>query len=263
MGELAIAAWRLLFAAALLTPFALAFGGRALSGFSSRDWRRIALAGVLLAIHFAAWISSLAYTSVASSVALVSSHPLWVALIGYLLSGDRVGYQTFLGIALTMAGTATILWSDQSTGIGSAPLAGNLLAIVGAISVAGYILLARSMRAAIGMLAYVWIVYSIAAAVLVAGAAATGTLLAELTTAGMLFVLAMAIGPQLVGHTAINYAARQLRPTLVSVAILGEPVLSAAFAWVLLGEAIAPLQLAGFAITLCGILCCALDDRSG
>lgn len=263
MGELAIAAWRLVFAAALLTPFALVSGRRELSRFSRRDWGRIAAAGVLLAIHFAAWISSLAYTSVASSVALVSSHPLWVALIGYLLAGDRAGYQTLLGIALTIAGAATILWSDQSTGIGSAPLAGNVLAIVGAVSVAGYILLARSMRAAIGMLGYVWIVYSIAAAVLVAGAAATGTLLAELTAAGLLFVLAMAIGPQLVGHTAINYAARHLPPTLVSVAILGEPVLSAVFAWILLGEAIAPLQSLGFALTLCGILWCALADRPG
>ena len=262
MGELAIAAWRLLFAAALLTPFALAFGGHELRRFSRRDWQRIAAAGVLLAIHFAAWISSLAFTSVASSVALVSSHPLWVALIGHSLFGERAGCRTFVGIALTMAGTATILWSDRSTGIGSAPLLGNLLAILGAISVAGYILLARSMRAAIGMLGYVWIVYSIAAMVLVAVAAATGTLLVELSAAGLMLVLAMAIGPQLVGHTAINYAARHLRSTLVSVAILGEPVLSAALAWALLGEAIAPLQLLGFAITLCGILCCALDERA-
>jgi len=84
----------------------------------------------------------------------------------------------------------------------------------------------------------------------------------ELSAAGLMLVLAMAIGPQLVGHTAINYAARHLRSTLVSVAILGEPVLSAALAWALLGEAIAPLQLLGFAITLCGILCCALDERA-
>jgi len=98
--------------------------------------------------------------------------------------------------------------------------------------------------------------------VLVAVAAATGTLLVELSAAGLMLVLAMAIGPQLVGHTAINYAARHLRSTLVSVAILGEPVLSAALAWALLGEAIAPLQLLGFAITLCGILCCALDERA-
>jgi drug/metabolite transporter (DMT)-like permease len=71
----------------------------------------------------------------------------------------------------------------------------------------------------------------------------------------------MAVGPQLIGHTAINYAARHLQPTMVSVAILGEPVLSAAFAWVLFGESVAPLQMAGFALTLGGILLCALDNR--
>ena len=262
MGELAIAAYRLLFAAVLLAPFAFTVAVRALRKFIGRDWLRIAAAGILLAIHFAAWISSLAYTSVASSVALVTSHPLWVALLGYLLAGDRAGRLTLFGISLTMAGAAAILWSDQTTGIGAAPLLGNLLAIVGAVSVAGYILLARSMRSVIGTMGYVWVVYSIAALLLVIGAAAAGSLVSALSVAGLTFVLAMAVGPQLIGHTAINYAARHVRPTLVSVAILGEPVLSAAFAWVLLGESVAPLQLCGFAITLCGILCCALDDRS-
>ena len=80
MGELAIAAYRLLFAAVLLTPFAVTVGVRALRKFIGRDWLRIAAAGILLAIHFAAWISSLAYTSVASSVALVTSHPLCLAI---------------------------------------------------------------------------------------------------------------------------------------------------------------------------------------
>ena len=259
MGELAIAAFRLLFAAVLLTPFALASGTRALKQFSRNDWLRIGAAGACLAIHFAAWISSLAYTSVASSVALVSSHPLWIALAAYLVSGDRVGRLAAAGIALAMAGVALMLWSDRTAGIGSEPLLGNALAIVGAISVTGYILLARSMRAAIGTMGYVWVVYSIAAVLLVGGAAAEGSLLSTLSIAGLAFVLAMAIGPQLMGHTAINYAARHLRPTLVSVAILGEPVLSAALAWALLGETVARLQLFGFVITLGGILCCALD----
>ena len=262
MGELAIAAYRLLFAAVLLAPIALASGTRALRRFARNDWLRIGAAGVCLAIHFAAWISSLAYTSVASSVALVSSHPLWIAVLAYLVSGDRAGRLTLAGIALTMAGVATILWSDQADGIGTAPLFGNVLAIVGAISVTGYILLARSMRGAIGTMAYVWIVYSIAALLLVGGAGVEGSIFSPLSVAGLAFVLAMAIGPQLVGHTAINYAARHLRPTMVSVAILGEPILSAALAWALLGEAVAPLQLCGFAITLGGILCCALDNRA-
>ncbi len=261
MGELAIAAYRLLFAVLLLTPFAAASGLAALRQFSAQELLRIAAAGVCLAIHFAAWISSLAYTSVASSVALVSSHPLWVALVVFLVSGERPGRFTVTGIGLTLVGAVTIMWSDQSAGIGAAPLVGNLLAIVGAVSVAAYILLARSMRGAIGTLGYVWIVYGIAAVLLVLGAAGGGSLFSGLSVAGLALVLAMAVGPQLVGHTAINYAARHLRPTMVSVAILGEPVLSASLAWVLLGETVAPLQLAGFAVTLSGIVLCALDDR--
>jgi drug/metabolite transporter (DMT)-like permease len=262
MGELAIAAYRLLFATCLLTPFALTSGVRGLSRFGGAELLRTAAAGICLAIHFAAWISSLAYTSVASSVVLVTSHPLWIALAGFLLFGERPRRLTLVGIALTMAGAATILWSDQSAGTGSAPLLGNLLAILGAVSVAAYILLARSMRGAIGTLGYVWIVYAIAAALLTVGAGAGGALLSGVSVTALAFVLAMAIGPQLIGHTAINFAARQLKPTMVSVAILGEPVLAAALAWALLGESVAELQLAGFGITMCGILLCALDDRS-
>jgi drug/metabolite transporter (DMT)-like permease len=261
MGEIAIAAYRLLFAALLLMPFAVTAGVTALRRLSGADIARIAAAGWFLAVHFAAWISSLAYTSVASSVALVTSHPLWVALVAYLVFRERPGRLTLVGIGLTLVGAATIMWSDQSAGIGPAPLIGNLLAILGAVSVAAYILLARSMRHAIGTLGYVWIVYAIAAVLLVLGAAGGGRLFSGLSVAGLSFVLAMAVGPQLVGHTAINYAARHLQPTMVSVAILGEPVLSAAFAWILFGESVAPLQMAGFALTLGGILFCALDNR--
>ena len=261
MGELAIAAYRLLFAALLLMPFAVTAGVTALRRFSRAELVRIAAAGSCLAIHFAAWISSLAYTSVASSVALVTSHPLWVALVAYLVFRDRPGRLTLLGIGLTLVGAAIIMWSDQSGGIGPAPLVGNLLAIIGAVSIAVYILLARSMRLAIGTLGYVWVVYAIAAVLLVLGAAGAGRLFTGLSVVGLSFVLSMAVGPQLIGHTAINYAARHLQPTMVSVAILGEPVLSAAFAWVLFGESVAPLQMAGFALTLGGILLCALDNR--
>ena len=262
MGELAIAAYRLLFAALLLTPFAAASGIDALRRFSRQERLRIAAAGLCLAIHFAAWISSLAFTSVASSVVLVSSHPLWVAAAGFMVFGDRPGRLTIVGIVLTMLGAGGIMWSDQAGGVSSSPLLGNMLAVVGAISVAAYIVLARSMRAGIGTWAYVWIVYTLAALLLVVGAGGSGVLLSGVSAAGLLIVFAMALGPQLIGHTAINYAARQIKPTMVSVAILGEPVLSAAMAWALLGESIALLQLAGFAVTLCGILLCALDDRA-
>ena len=261
MDELTIAAYRLLFAALLLMPFAVSAGVRALRGFTLRDLLQIVAAGACLAIHFATWISSLAFTSVASSVALVTSHPLWVGLIAYLVFRERPGRATVAGIGLTLIGALTIMWSDQSHGIGPAPLIGNLLATAGAAAIAAYIVLARSMRLAIGTLGYVGIVYAIAAVLLILGAAGCGRLFAGLSGAGLSFVFAMAVVPQLIGHTAINYAARQLRPTMVSVAILAEPILSAAFAWVLFQESVAPLQMLGFALTLCGIVFCALERR--
>jgi drug/metabolite transporter (DMT)-like permease len=261
MGELAIAAYRMTFATLVLAPFATTAGLSAWRRFSMSERARVAAAGAVLAVHFAAWISSLALTSVASSVALVNSHPLWVAAAGFVLFREKPGWMTITGIALTLAGGGAIMYSDQTDSPGAAPLAGNFLAVAGAVSMAAYILLARSMRMATGTLAYVWVVYAIAAGLLLAVAAGRGLLIQGINTMSLLLMAALAIGPQLVGHTAINHCARHLRTTMVSIATLAEPVLSALMAWLLIGEGIAPLQFAGFAATLGGIALCALEDR--
>jgi drug/metabolite transporter (DMT)-like permease len=259
MPSLAIAAYRLLFAALLLTPFVALRAIPRLSQLGRVQIWQIGAAGLFLALHFATWVSSLDYTSVASSVALVTSHPLWVALAAFVFFRIRPGPYAMAGIALTLAGTAIIFASDQRAGIGSNPLLGNGLAVAGALSVTGYILCARAMRAAIGTWIYVWLVYGVAALVLTVGALSFGSLRTGLTSYTLLLVIALAIGPQLIGHTAINWSARKLQPTMVSVAILGEPVIGAALAWSLLGERVAAMQLIGFGATLCGIVLCALD----
>jgi drug/metabolite transporter (DMT)-like permease len=262
---LAVAAGRLTIAAALVVPFALARRGPELAALGRRDWGIAAAAGLLLAVHFATWIASLKYTSVASSVALVTTNPVWVGLAAWLILAEPPSRRTVAGIALAIAGSLAILASDLG-GVpapGRAPSFGNSLALLGAMSMSGYLLVGRRLNTKLSLLAYVAIVYGVSALAmnLIAGAAGEG--ISGLPPEAWLPVLLVAVGPQLIGHTILNWSLRHLSATFVALAILGEPVGSAVLAWLFLGEGFQPLQLAGFATLLTGIAIAATGERGG
>lgn len=263
-----VAAGRLVLAALILLPLGL---GRVLPEvrrLARRDFGLAALSGVLLAIHFASWISSLGYTSVASSVALVSTNPLWVGLASLFILRERLAPLMIIGIALTVGGSALIGISDSSGANASNALVGNGLALLGAISGSGYFLIGRTLRPRMTILAYIWLVYSSAAIVLLIAAVADSTLRgAGLPFVGYpwpvyLLLLGLAVGPQLIGHTSFNWALRYLSATFVTISILGEPVGSALLALLFFKEAFAPLQLAGFVVLLAGIVLAARSERT-
>jgi drug/metabolite transporter (DMT)-like permease len=258
---LTVAAGRIALASLILTPITLARSGPALRRISRRDLLLALAAGVCLAAHFATWISSLAYTSVASSTALVTTNPVFVALATWLIFRERLGPGTWAGVLLTVAGSLLIGLSDSGGGVGSAPLLGDILALLGAVSVSGYFLLGRLLRARIALLPYIWVVYSTAAVVLLAVLPLAGQSLVGLPPAGYLLILGLAIGPQLLGHSAFNWAIKYLSPTLVTVAILGEPLGSAALAVVIFRQPLQPLQLVGGAVLLAGIAVATLAER--
>ena len=252
--SLTIAALRLAIAVALLTPLVLPRLRRELPRLARRDLGLAAASGVVLAVHFAAWIRSLEFTSVASSAALVTTNPVWVGLASWLLMGERVGRAAVAGIVLGIAGSALILASAPAEGVAAPqPLLGNALALLGALAASAYLLIGRSLRARLSLLTYVWIAYGIAALLLSCVATATGALAAPLSVTALALVVALAAGPQLLGHTGVNWAVRHVPATVVALAILGEPVGAAALAWLLFGETFATPQLAGFALLLCGI----------
>lgn len=265
-SPLAVAAARLGLAALVLAPLALARRRQELAGLARRDWSIAAVAGVFLALHFATWIASLHYTSVASSVALVTTNPIWVGLLSWWLLGEVPTRRTAAGIALAVAGSGLIIASDLSAAPGTAgrdPAFGNALALAGAVAISGYFLVGRGLNRRLSLLAYVAIVYAAAAIAMNAIAIAAGQPVWAIPTAAWLPIVALALGPQLAGHTLLNASLRHLSATFVALAILGEPVGSAVLAWLFLGESFGGLQLAGFATLLAGIAVAAGGERAG
>lgn len=259
-ASLAVAAGRLVIAAAVLGVFAWPRVGAELRAASRATLGLAALSGVVLALHFVTWITSLEHTSVASSAVLVTTNPLWVGLLAWLWLREPPSRRTWVGIALGLAGgvavfaaPAPIAPADAAAVRAGAPLLGNALATAGALAASVYLLLGRALRGRLGLLAYVTVAYSAAATTLVAACVATGTAIASIDPVGWIAIVGLALGPQLIGHTTFNWAVRRFPAPLVAMAILGEPVGAALLAWLLLGEAVTTVEGVGFALLLAGI----------
>jgi drug/metabolite transporter (DMT)-like permease len=265
IASLAIAAWRMALAGAVVAALASATRRDELRRLHARDLRIACLAGLFLSAHFVTWITSLEYTSVASSAALVTTNPIWVGLATVFLFRERLPRLTVAGIAISLAGCLLIIWVDVASAgeaaTGRRPLVGNLLALAGALGVSAYLLAGRRLAPRLSLLGYIALVYGVAGVLLVAAAVAAGVALHGYSAAGWWALAGLAVGPQLIGHTAFNWALRRLRPTFVALSILGEPVGSAALAGVLLGEVPSGWQLGAFAVLLAGIAVAALGER--
>jgi len=267
---LAKAAWRLIFASAVLLPLALVRSRAALAGLSVADWRRAVLAGAALALHFGLWVPSLDYTSVASSVVLVTTHPFFVGLAAPFVLGERVGRKLATGIGLAFVGTAVVVVGDSgglsglAWGGGSAARAivGDALALGGAVAAAAYFILGRQLRARLPLLPYVAVVYGIAAAILVGAAVAGGASLTGYPPATWGRLVLLALVPQILGHSSFNWALEHLSATFVAGAVLGEPIGGTLLAWWRLGERPPNPALAGGALILAGLAIAARGEAA-
>jgi drug/metabolite transporter (DMT)-like permease len=248
---LSIAAWRLTLAALVLAPGALGRRREELARLTRGELGRAVAAGFLLALHFAAWISSLEFTSVAASVVLVTTNPLFVGLLSPFLLREAVSRTMFGGILVAFAGSGVIALGDA--GGGDAPLLGDFLALLGAIGVAGYMMLGRALRRKLSLLTYIFVVYSVAAVVLLAAALLARQPMLGLAPRAYAWILYLALGPQLVGHTAFNWALRYLSAAFVTVSLLSEPIGASLLAWLLLHEPPTVLEVLGGALILSGV----------
>lgn len=261
--SLILSAWRLLFSVAFIGAV-MAVRRSVLGGVRlTRGEAGLAgAAGLLLAGHFWSWIASVDYTSVASSVVLVSTQPFIVAVLSAVFLGERPTPRQWAGIGVAVAGAAVIGWGDIA--LGPRALVGDLMAFGAAWLVAGYFVLGRRLRSRLDLWAYTGVVYGVAAAALTAvvalnpAVAMTGYPARE----WMLF-LALAAGPMMIGHTGVNYALRYVPAYVANLAMLGEPVGATLLAWALpaIREVPPATTFLGGALILVGIAVGVRPDR--
>lgn len=237
--------WRSAAGSLLLLPFALP----GLRRMDARDFLIPAFSGVCLAVHFATWITSVNMTTIAASVLLVSTTPIFVAVVARWLFDERLGGIGWFGIALAMVGTVMIAGLD----FGGSDAYGNLLALIGGITAAGYALAGRSSRQKLGILEYAVVTYGASALVLLPVCLLAGVELAGYDADTWWAIAGLIVGPQLLGHTFINFALRDIDATRVSVTIMAEPVIAILLAYLLFQEVPSVLAYPGGLAILIGI----------
>jgi drug/metabolite transporter (DMT)-like permease len=276
--SLVIATYRMTLASLALWPFALARSRATLRTLTKRQLTLALAAGVFLAAHFATWIASLEYTTVASSVVLVSLAPLFVALLSPFVLREPLSRWVWLGLGLSLAGSVIVGLSDAcewqaglhcpplSEFVGGKAFLGNLLAVLGAVTVAGYFMIGRMLRHHLPLLPYISLAYGSAAIVLLAATLLSGHPLVGYPKHTYLWLILLALIPQLFAHSTYNWALRYLPAAIVTIALLGEPVGATLLAYILLGERPGRLMLVGAILILAGIAIAswrrgAADDR--
>jgi drug/metabolite transporter (DMT)-like permease len=248
---MAIATYRMCLAAIAVLPLGLARSGIELRRMPRRHLLMAILSGACLALHFGLWITSLSYASVATSVVLVTASPIFIAVASRFLFHQRLGRRAAAGIAITLAGAAVITYANWRIGPGS--LMGGLLAFAAALAVAAYLLIGQRLRESLGFLSYASIVYSSAAVILLLVALARRVPLSGFSGSTYLMFLLLALLPQLVGHSSLNWALRFVPATFVAVAVLGEPVGATLWARLILDEVPATAEIVGGILILAGI----------
>lgn len=224
------------------------------------------LAGVFLGLHFAAWISSLEFTSVASSVVLVTTAPLWVALLSPFFLNEKITTWVLAGLVISLTGSVIVGLNGACTltssnfdcssvgeffqGRGSL---GNLLALAGAFLSAGYLMVGRRVRSGLTLLTYTFVVYGIAALVLLLLVVIRGYSFTGFPAEVYLWILLLAAVPQILGHSIFNYLLKYLSASYVSIALLGEPVGTVILAYFFLRESPTGLEVFGGVLILAGI----------
>lgn len=246
--------YRSLFTTVLLLPLVPAYRTE-LAEISRRDGVFAIASGAALAVHFATWFESLEWTSIAASVTLVQTQPIFVAIAAWALLDERLTWKMIVGIVVALAGSVVMSGGGfiGPNTVGANPVWGNFLAVSGALMAAGYVLTGRSLRQRISLVPYVVIVYSVATLGLFSFAMGSGLSFTGYPTHEWVLFLAMAIGPGLFGHTLINWALKFVESTVVSVSLLVEPLGSAVLALVVFFEVPSLWTIAGGGVVLSGI----------
>jgi len=246
-----IAAYRTLFATVMILP--LLYVERHSLSIKIRDVGIMIGVGAILALHLGLWITSVTLTSVANSVILVQIHPIFVGALGYIILRERQTSRSVLGIGLGIVGILVIIGLPS----GSFPheILGNAMALLAGLALGAYLLLGRWLRQGVSISVYAFSVFSIATLVLFSTALIQGKDLVPGPDLGREITILIIYGfsAGIMGHTLYNWALKYVPATMVSISLLGEPVIAPFLAYLILGESLSFLTLVGGAMILAGI----------
>ena len=274
-SSLVIAAFRMALAALIVAPFCLGKFKREILKTQKKTILLLILSGLFLAFHFAFWITSLEYTSVASSVVLVTTAPLWVALLSPVFLKEKLSRWIIIGLAVSLAGSIVVGLSS-SCGLAQGGIAcegfasafqgrafiGDLMALAGAFLSGGYLMVGRKVRGEVSLSSYIFSVYSVSALVLMTLVLITGARITGFSGQTYLWIIALAIVPQIIGHSVFNWALKYLSAAYVSIALLGEPVGTVILTMIFLRELPAIMELVGGVLILVGIFLATRVEKS-
>lgn len=263
LPTLLIAAGRLVLSALMLTPLALRSHRSELAALSRRDLLLAGASGLLLAFHFITWIASLGFTSILVSTVLVTTSPLWVALFEVIFLRARLQQWVIIGLVIALAGGLLIgLAGGDGVKAGSAPLLGGGLALAGAVAFAIYLVIGRQLRGKLSLTPYIWLVYGFGAVLLLLVILVQRAPLTGYSPNAYLLIVLIAIIPQMIGHSAFNYALRYVSATYVGIASQVEPIGSAFAAYLIFAETPLPLQIVGSITLLAGVVVATLGQET-
>lgn len=264
-SSIVIAASRLVIASLVLVPLGIIKYRHEWKALSRQDLIKGGLSGIFLALHFSSWITSLEYTSVASSVVLVTTTPLWVAILSPVVLKETIRKQVIIGLLISIAGSVIVglayVCSIQRGGLicetqvltGRA-LFGNFLALFGAWMAAGYMLIGRQLRKKLNTVSYAGLVYGIAGFVLAVVVLVTREPISTYSKQTYLWLIALGVIPQLIGHSLLNWALKYISAAYVSITLLGEPIGTVILALIFLKESPTFLEGIGAGLILIGIV---------
>lgn len=276
VSSLSIATYRLVLSGLLLLPLYLYKSDTGKTEkFNRRIIQLIGLSSLFLALHFAFWISSLEKTGITSSVVLVTTTPIWVSLLSKWVLSEEVSPKVWFGIFIAFMGIIIITGKipfgiqeiaaqddiaiDQPSH--SSTLIGNLFALAGAFCAAGYVLVGKIVRRSISVKRYIFLVYSGAGLILLFFSLITGNLDTQIRSVDWVWILLLALIPQVIGHSLINQALGSLPAVFVSISLLGEPIGSTILAYFFLNELASINEIMGGVIILTGIMVASLPGR--
>lgn len=254
-----IANYRLLFAVLLMAPIVLLKYRSELKSIRKRDWLLSSFAGICLAFHFILWFESLHFTSVASSVVLVSLQPIFAFLGTYLFFKEHFSYGAIISMIIAIFGSVIIGWGDFR--LGGAAFFGDILALGGAIFVTAYFLIGQSTRRRLSLMTYTFVVYSISSITLIIYNMVLQNAFFGYPVNHWWIFLLLAIVPTFLGHTLFNWAIRWLSTATISMGIVFEPVGSTILAYFVLHEKVTGAQWLGGTIVVFGLILFILSTK--